>query len=60
MPWGRYLLGYNGCDKELAKSVAASGRGMKTSQNDHDWLGHGLYFWEDSPKRALQWAKEKS
>jgi hypothetical protein len=23
-----------------------------------DWLGHGIYFWEHSPQRALRWAQE--
>lgn len=22
----------------------------------HDWLGHGIYFWENSPSRALEFA----
>src|SRR5439155_1194366 len=25
-----------------------------------DWLGHGIYFWEDSYLRALRWAEEES
>lgn len=28
------------------------------SQNDYDWLGHGIYFWESNPDRALSFAKE--
>jgi hypothetical protein len=24
-----------------------------------DWLGEGIYFWEDSRTRAMQWAVEK-
>ena len=24
------------------------------------WLGHGTYFWEDSPSRAEQWARAES
>jgi hypothetical protein len=31
----------------------------KPSKNQWDWLGHGIYFWEHSPKRALRWAKER-
>jgi hypothetical protein len=26
--------------------------------NDYDWLGPGVYFWVDSPERALSWAQE--
>jgi hypothetical protein len=30
------------------------------SQNDYDWLGHGIYFWEHGPARAMRWAEEKA
>jgi hypothetical protein len=26
------------------------------SRNDYDWLGHGIYFWENNYHRALEWA----
>jgi len=25
-----------------------------------DWLGHGYYFWDDSPARAMRWAEAES
>ena len=28
------------------------------STEDHDWLGHGIYFWENDAVRGYQWAKE--
>ncbi len=28
------------------------------SKNDYDWLGHGSYFWQNDPERALDFAKE--
>ena len=31
---------------------------FRVSRNDYDWLGHGIYFWEATPKRALEFAKE--
>ena len=31
---------------------------FKQSNNDYDWLGPGIYFWEANPKRALQFARE--
>jgi len=43
------LIGYHGCDRKVA---------LKPSQNDYDWLGPGIYFWVDSPKRGLEWARE--
>ena len=31
---------------------------LNPSINSWDWLGPGIYFWEDNPKRALQYAEE--
>jgi predicted dehydrogenase len=31
----------------------------RPSSNDWDWLGHGIYFWERAPRRALRWALER-
>jgi hypothetical protein len=33
------------------------GQDFKKSQNDYDWLGWGIYFWEANPKRGLDFAK---
>jgi hypothetical protein len=30
---------------------------LSPSENPYDWLGHGIYFWENSPQRARDWAK---
>ena len=30
---------------------------LNYSENKYDWLGKGMYFWENDPKRALAWAK---
>jgi hypothetical protein len=30
---------------------------VAVSRNRYDWLGEGAYFWENSIKRALQWAE---
>jgi hypothetical protein len=31
---------------------------LTSSTNDYDWLGHGIYFWENNPQRALHFAEE--
>ena len=36
------------------------GGSLKPSHNDYDWLGHGVYFWENNEQRALQFAEEAS
>jgi hypothetical protein len=30
---------------------------FSASQNDWDWLGHGVYFWEANPLRGLEFAR---
>lgn len=53
-----FILGYHGCPQSIAESVLA-GESFKPSQNDYDWLGHGIYFWQANPRRAFEFAKEK-
>ncbi len=52
-----FVLGFHGCDETLAERVFAGKTTLKASQNDYDWLGHGIYFWENNPRRALDYAK---
>lgn len=51
------VLGFHGCDKSVVENVITGTTAMKNSENDYDWLGHGVYFWENSPARALEFAK---
>jgi hypothetical protein len=50
------VYAHHGTTKELAKEILASG--FRPSEQESDWLGFGVYFWEDSPARALMWAEE--
>lgn len=52
-----FVLGYHGCEKVLGKRVVAGEMPLRASENDYDWLGGGIYFWENSARRALDWAK---
>tara|TARA_R110002110_G_scaffold107622_12_gene269249 strand:+ start:985 stop:1569 length:585 start_codon:yes stop_codon:yes gene_type:complete len=52
-----FILGYHGCDSSIAAKLL-DGHNFKPSQNDYDWLGHGIYFWEANPKRGLDYARE--
>jgi hypothetical protein len=52
-----FVLGYHGCDQTVAEKLLAGGS-FKKSQNDYDWLGWGIYFWEANPKRGLDFARE--
>ena len=51
------VFAYHGCDESVARMVLDGGQ-LKPSLNDYDWLGHGIYFWEGSPLRAMRWAVE--
>lgn len=51
-----FVLGYHGCDLSVAKRIVLGNETLQHSQNDYDWLGHGIYFWESDPKRAWEWA----
>jgi hypothetical protein len=50
------VLGFHGCDKAVAESVFAGQASLNLSRNEYDWLGEGIYFWESSPTRALEYA----
>jgi hypothetical protein len=36
-----FVLGYHGCDAEIAEKLLR-GEPFEQSQNDYDWLGHGV------------------
>jgi hypothetical protein len=52
-----WVLGYHGCDAALGEAVLRGDKVLLPSENDYDWLGTGIYFWENDPKRALDWAQ---
>lgn len=52
-----FVLGYHGCDRSVAEGLLI-GSPFNTSQNDWDWLGSGVYFWEANPLRGLEFAQE--
>jgi hypothetical protein len=50
-------LGFHGCDESVVRNVLNGRSVLKKSANSYDWLGHGIYFWENSPSRALEFAE---
>lgn len=52
-----FVLGYHGCDKAVGERILR-GEPFKESNNDYDWLGPGIYFWEANPLRGLDFARE--
>src|SRR5207302_1512944 len=61
--FARIILGYHrakaGNAAELARKLLLGEVAVdewRPSENEYDWLGHGIYFWEHSPERARRWA----
>lgn len=50
------VLGFHGCDIETFEKVLFYHENLKASDNTYDWLGNGMYFWENSYQRAYDWA----
>lgn len=54
------VLGFHGCDKEVGeKLLRGEIEHLEHSSNNHDWLGNGLYFWENDPLRAWEFAQNQ-
>ena len=51
-----FVIGFHGCDISIRDKIVMEQVVMKKSENDYDWLGHGIYFWENSPSRAMEFA----
>ncbi len=61
--FARTVLGYHGCDPAFAEKLLNAEVPIddwKPSTNDYNWLGHGIYFWEYAPERALTWGNRPS
>ncbi|WP_342331282.1 hypothetical protein [Pedobacter sp. FW305-3-2-15-E-R2A2] len=51
------ILGFHGCDESLVSEVLMGKTILRKSTNKYDWLGHGVYMWDNSPARALEFAE---
>lgn len=58
MKYDRTVIAYHGCDASVARELLDRGV-FKPSQNDYDWLGAGIYFWEYGYDRAYRFAEEQ-
>lgn len=50
------VIGYHGTSVSRAAIIQAEG--FKFSANEYDWLGDGVYFFQDAPRRAWEWARK--
>ncbi len=49
--YDRTLVAFHGTRRATAKKLIR-GDAFGVSENDDDWLGHGIYFWEFAPQQA--------
>lgn len=55
-----FVFGFHGCERSVAEKVLAGEDELQPSYNGYDWLGTGIYFWENAPERALEWARAQN
>lgn len=50
------VSGFHGTSSNNVEKILSEG--FKPSRNEYDWLGDGIYFFQDAPKRAWEWARK--
>lgn len=54
------LLCFHGCDKSVAEKVITGSEFLRPSTNRYDWLGAGIYFWQNNYERAYDFACQQA
>jgi len=54
-----FIIGFHGCEESDIEKLINLPNKILISENPYDWLGHGMYFWENNYTRAQLWADEK-
>lgn len=52
------IIAFHGCNEQTYENVLYKHQHLNASNNDYDWLGNGIYFWEQNLERAWQWANQ--
>jgi hypothetical protein len=55
--YDRTMIGFHGTTTSAAERLVG-GEPFTTSDEDNEWFGKGVYFWEYAPKQAWWWAKD--
>ncbi len=55
-PHPALVFGFHGTDEKIGRELI-NGASFKQSDNPYDWLGSGIYFWENNYARAKQYAE---
>lgn len=57
MKAGHLIVGYHGCDAVIRDDLVSRRLlSLDQSRNDYDWLGPGVYFFENDAERAFHFA----
>lgn len=55
---GQLVVAYHGCDRATADALVSGAlKELSPSNNPYDWLGPGVYFFQDDWRRALMFAQ---
>lgn len=52
------VYGFHGCDQKTKDEILSKEKFFESSKNPYDWLGEGIYFWENDCQRALEFATD--
>jgi len=52
------VVGYHACQRDHADVILRDRNAWQPSRNAYDWLGDGIYFWENNLRRAREWARD--
>ncbi|MBC9932048.1 hypothetical protein ICL07_16810 [Chitinophaga qingshengii] len=50
------VIGFHGCERSLRDDVINEREKLRSSLGKYEWLGHGIYFWQNNYERALDFA----
>jgi hypothetical protein len=51
------IVGFHGCDQTVRDNIVSGQSAFRPSKNKWDWLGEGMYFWQNNYERALHYAQ---
>lgn len=51
------VLGFHGCEEAVRDAVVSGQSMLRESRNPYDWLGYGIYFWQNNYERAWEFAQ---
>jgi len=57
--YNKLVIGYHGCERKFGENILLRKDDIHKSSQTYNWLGSGVYFWEDDPRRAWEWATNR-